>query len=260
MMAIAITYMMAFAGLRATVRVTSPGMKPRKTTVRLLVPLRKRFNALLDQSCLKRDAYLNEVLDVEVQRLDDEIRVPNSQRAREHIAAMLKQTGSMELVTLTLRSDLLDAIDSVCERKLICRDAFFNRLLYLLTASDEVIDQAFFWGDRRWRTDVWTECQHDGPFFRNVFSPLDQSIDPFWTIRAGIELISRERPKSGRLTPDGIYTRSLPPPGKGEDAGELKGLACYLHDASVPRTQANKKLQRMFEKYLDNSTTVRRKS
>lgn len=259
-MAIPITHMMSSAGIRSKLRVASPTMKTRKTTVRLLAPLRKRFDALLDQSCLKRDAYLNQVLEVEIPQLDSEIANPNSHEARRYVATMLKRVGQMQLVTLTLRSDLIDALDSVCERKMICRDAFFNRLLYLLTARDEVIDRAFFGGDSRWRSDVWTEYQHDGPFFQNVFSPLDQEIDPLWAVRAGIDLLRRERPKSEWVPPDGIYTRSLSMPGRGDDAPALRGLACYLPDTSVPRTSANRKLQRMFEKYLDDSTAVSRKA
>lgn len=236
-------------------------MKSRKTTVRILTPLRKKLDAALARACLKRDAYFNRVLEREIVELDREITTSNSSEAHAYISRSLKSLGPRDLVTLTLRDDLIAEIDSICERKLICRDAFFNRLLFLLTANDLYIDTAFFSKYEGWRADVWSECRNDGPFFRNVFTPLNPDIDPFWTIRAGLGLLADECRERRDLAPDGVYTAQLFA-FKWKGVVSLSGLSCYMHDALVPRTDASKAPDSEFTKFIadmDAKRTLSRK-
>src|SRR3546814_3810655 len=43
-----------------------------------------------------------------------------------------------------------------------------------------------------WSSDVCSS-DLDGPFFESGFYPLEAPVDPFWAIRAGLELRSEER-------------------------------------------------------------------
>lgn len=211
-----------------------------KTSVRIWQPLRKGFDKLLMKNGLKRDAYLNLVLAIEIPALDAEVKKANSPAARRHIAQRLKALNPQPLVTFKLRADLIRRLDRICADKRICRDAFFNRLLFLLTANPQTIDKVFFSGDGEWRTAVWSECKHDGPFFQRGFFPLTAEVNPFWAIRAGINLWNREPREADQITIDGIYEAPLWNPDGKSPFEELKGLSCYLSDHSVVGTAANR--------------------
>ncbi|QKE41965.1 MAG: hypothetical protein HO274_12140 [Ferrovum myxofaciens] len=131
------------------------------------------------------------------------------------------------------------------------RDAFFNRLFLLLAASPKVVNTLLFGnlGDE-WRTEVWTENKHDGPFFQNGFYPLEPMIDPFWAIRSGLEMYANDagledyiEPKSGKsirvkrdftgaVAPaDNLYTTIFEQKVRNND---LLGLSCYMPDWRIP--------------------------
>lgn len=221
-----------------------------KTSVRIWKPLRKGFDKLLARNGLKRDAFLNLVLAVEIPALDAEVKKANSPAARRYIAQRLKALHPQPLVTLRLRADLVRQLDRICADKRICRDAFFNRLLFLLTANRQTIDKIFFNGDGEWRTGVWSECKHDGPFFQRGFFPLTAEVNPFWAVRAGIELWNQESRKSDELLAiDSIYEAPLWNPDGKSQFEELKGLSCYLPDHSVVGTAANKEFYAMLEAF-----------
>ncbi|WP_029050343.1 hypothetical protein [Cupriavidus sp. amp6] len=107
-----------------------------------------------------------------------------------------------------------------------------------------------FGGESRWRADVWSEHKHDKAFFQNGFYPLEASIDPFWAIRAGLEMSATDAgledyldPKSdrkirvkrgltGAIAPaDSLYTTIFEQKVAGSD---LLGLSCYLPDWRIP--------------------------
>lgn len=214
-------------------------MKMQKTTVRLSGALKARLDVALTRACLKRDAYLNRVLEREIGEIDRELRTSNSPAALAYISLSLKRLGTRDLVTLTLRADLVEKLDDVCARKRVCRDAFFNRIVFLLTAPDWLIDGAFFPEFDDWRTEVWSECRNDGPSFVNTFSPLAPVIDPFWVIRAGLALYAEECKQRGDPPPEGLYTTSLFGRWRGRMV-PLWGLSCHMDDVLVPRTDASK--------------------
>lgn len=160
-----------------------------------------KLDTKLEAACLRRDAYLNKVLANELNYLDSEVSIPNSKAAHDFIA---KQLDNMDrkLVSLTLQGDIVERLNEICSRKRIVRDAFFNRLFLLLAASPKLIDRLIFPGEPEWRTEVWSEHGHDETFFQNGFYPLEQLIDPFWSIRAGIEIFSDDDSLSSYIEPE----------------------------------------------------------
>ena len=223
---------------------------PPKISVRIWEPLIKAFDGAIRESCLRRDAYLDKVLEVELPRLDAEVSIPNSPVAQAYIAAKL-DTLDRKLVSFTLRPDLVEQLNTVCERKRIVRDAFFNRLYLLLAAKNGVIDRLMFPGYDEWRTEVWSERRNDGPFFQNCFHPLRGEIDPLWAIRTGLEdaleglveipnphgegvlLVERDPFHGGVRPPQMVYTTPWKDQFKDVD---LSGLNCFLPDWDVPGT------------------------
>lgn len=237
---------------------------PRKISVKIWRPVIDKLTRKLDAACLRRDAYLNRVLETEISYLEHEVTRSNSEAARRFIADRIDHLDR-KLVSLSLNPDLIDRLDKVCSDKLIVRDAFFNRLLFLLAASPKVIDRVFFPGEAgQWRKDVWSENKHDGPFFQNVFYPLEPVIDPFWPIREGIDLyfsnvdsegFSVEEASRGgsgshdNWVPYRLYTAIL------NDAIfsdiDLYGLNCYLPDSHVPGHPEEAKRRRSLDELLE---------
>lgn len=196
----------------------------RKVSVRVWRPLARKLEDQMERACIRRDAYLNRVLEVELPELATELRVANTAAGRDFIATHLDRLDR-KLMTLTLQEHLVVRLDELAASLNFPRDAFVNRLLFLLVAEDEQIDRIFFDGDRSWRTEVWSERKHDGPFFRNVFKPLDPEIDPFWAIRAAVELIEAR----AHTPAASIY--GWPITGETYPGVDLYGLNCHWPDS-----------------------------
>lgn len=221
-----------------------------KISVKIWRPLIDKLDAKLEAACLRRDAYLNKVLDVELAQLDAEMSIPNSQASYDHIASRLDLLDR-KLVSLAISPEVAARVNEICSRKRIVRDSFFNRLFLMLAASPEAVDALMFSGyDGKWRSDVWIDAKHDGSFIKNGFNPLEASIDPFWAIRWGIDLMSDAEitedyvePSSGKTIKvlPGSMGRATPPSSfytiefnQKVSGNELAGLNCYLPDWRIP--------------------------
>lgn len=164
-----------------------------KTSVRIWVPLLKAFDDAIENSCLRRDAYLNRLIELEVEHLDREVAVPNSEAAFAYVSS-LQERIPRKLVSLALKPELTARVNAVCRTKRIVRDAFFNRL-FLLLAVPELFDQLYFGaqGDRwdvPWRDDVMAE--NKSLFSERALYPLLAPVDPFCAIRLGLDIYWRE--------------------------------------------------------------------
>ena len=112
---------------------------PPKISVKIWRPIIDKLDQKLDAACLRRDAYLNKVLENELPWLDSEVSLANSPAAQAFVAARLDQLDR-KLVSLTLRPELIEQLNDICQRKRIVRDAFFNRLFLLLALKPKGID------------------------------------------------------------------------------------------------------------------------
>jgi len=241
---------------------------PPKITVQIWRPVIDRLNKKIEAACLRRDAYLNRVLEVELPWLDSEVSIANSERAQKFLAEQL-DTLDRKIVSLALRPDLVEKLNEICRRKRIGRDTFFNRLFLLLAAQPKLIDRIFFSGDD-WRTEVWAECKHDGPFFQNVFYPLEAEIDPFWPLRTSLQLYAERtggedwtNPETGEVVKVSRSLAGEPQPitsvyaswqgftrGVFKDV-DLTGLNVYLPDSWVPGTDAAEREKKTLDDMLD---------
>lgn len=221
-----------------------------KISVQIWRPLIVRLDQKMTQACLRRDAYLAKVLEVEIAYLDSEVGIPNSPDSFDFVTQKLDLLDR-KLVSLALPHDLTARLNDVCARKLIVRDAFFNRLYLLLAASPRVIDRLLFDGfEDDWRRLVWSENKHDGPFFQNGFYPLEPDIDPFWALRNGLDYYSRElglerylEPTTGQdvMVSRGVAGELEPAPSVYSTVFNLKvsgndllGLSCHIPDHLIP--------------------------
>lgn len=248
-----------------TVGADTPGATT-KITVKIWRPLIAALDKKLDSACLRRDAYLAKLLNTEVPLLDNEVSLRNSGQAHAFISERL-DAMDRKLVSIALDAEIVQKLQDVCVRKNIVRDAFFNRLYLLLAAAPKYIDQLLFPDEDNWRAAVWSEYKHEGPFFESGFYPLNEPVDPFWAIRAGLEHFYAHTATDEYEVPDlGTrvkVVRSLtgevePLPGlhnilfeqKTADGADLLGLNCYMPDWSIPGHAAQRRHTVALEEFL----------
>jgi len=237
-----------------------------KISVKIWRPLIARFNEKVMTACLRRDLYLARVLAHELPYLDHEVSVPNSVAAQRFVDERLDGMDR-QLVSLALPPALTAILKDICIRKRIVRDAFFNRVFFLLAARPRVLDALLFPDNPDWRAEIWSEYRNDGPFFQNGFYPLEPEVNPFWALRTAFDVQAEEDksveyyvdPASGnevRVTRDitgavmpvpGIYSTVFTVP-KGQT--ELLGLSCFLPDSHIPGTPAAEALNSKLDELL----------
>lgn len=237
-----------------------------KISVKIWRPIIKKLDEKLDAACLRRDAYLSQLLAVELDHLDSEVSIPNTQASYDYVFEQL-DAFDRHIVSLALPQELTNRLNEICTRKKIVRDAFFNRLFLLLAAAPATIDKLLFadYADN-WRGDVWSEYKQEGPFFQNGFYPLEPMVDPFWAMRCAMTMYAKEskledyiEPTSGKTIQ---ITRDLaggPLPAESfytvvftQKAGsnDLRGFSCYLPDRDIPGHQAEKAYQAKLDDLL----------
>jgi hypothetical protein len=237
-----------------------------KISVKIWRPIIDKLDVKIATACLRRDAYLIKVLEVELDWLDQEVSIPNSPESYDYVFECLDRLDR-KLVSLALPSELTARLNEICKRKRIVRDAFFNRVFLLLAASPRVIDALLFGSVAdQWRTTVWSENKHDGPFFQNGFYPLEPTIDPFWALRNGLEMYAEDegledyleptsgntirvkRDFTGAVSPaDSLYTTVFEQKVRDND---LIGLSCFLPDWRIPGHEAEEEHRTKLDELL----------
>ena len=193
----------------------------KKISIRVWRTILDKLEKKMDAACLRRDAYLNKILAVELGYLDTEVAIANSIEAHAFVAKRFDQLDTKP-VSLTLRSDLVERLNDICARKRIVRDAFFNRLFLLLAATSKQLDHLLGL-DKKWREQLLRHYQGDY-LHEHTWYPIDEDLNPFREIR---DWINYERSDN-----EGIYTflwdTNLV---KNTD---LTGLNCYMSDERIP--------------------------
>src|SRR6266540_198985 len=181
--------------------------KASKITISVWRPVWSKLEKKLDEGCLKRDAYIGTLINRELDYLEQEMPIANSEDAESFIGKQLRALLDQNFTPLSiaLQPEVAKKLEKVCAEKRIVRDSFFNRLFLFLAFGPDMAGMLLFrgmWIDhdnskpRDWTKDIWSEYKHDGPFFENVFDPFLANQDPLWPIRACFELIEeRDRPE-----------------------------------------------------------------
>lgn len=238
-----------------------------KISVKIWRPIIDKLDDKLDAACLRRDAYLARLLATELDYLDAEVSLPNSKAAHDFTFERLDALDR-KLVSIALSPTLSDKLHEICTRKRIVRDAFFNRLFLLLAAAPKTIDTLFFPDEPKWRTQVWSEFKHDGPFFENGFYPLEAPVDPFWAIRAGLELFNAgagaedyQVPGTSEIVKVARSIEGDPEPLPAlhtiffeQKVGEhdLLGLNCFVPDWRIPGHEAERRRAKALDELLES--------
>ena len=191
-------------------------MNQTKMTVKIYEPLLKSFDDQMDLLCIKRDAFLNNMIKRETPNLAQELDGRRlSSNARRYISGSLKKMGT-RTVNVVVEKETADALKAVVDASNIVRDAFINRLIMFLRSADTVLD---YFGIPK------SIVPSD---FHDWYEPMPTSpmkameavfFDPLYYLRIAAE----ER------FDQGLYLLDMPE--------EFVGFACYLDDSSVPGTK-----------------------
>lgn len=205
-------------------------MDQTKITVKIYEPLLRDFDRQLDALFIKRDAFLNNMIKMEVQHLAADMEGKRmSTSAKRYVAGELKRLGTVQ-VNITVDKSTADDLNSVVEVSNIVRDAFINRLIMLLRSSHQLLTYLEL-------PEFITGSAYDSYVEPMPTSPLKAieavHSDPLFYLRVGCQ----ERHQTG------LYLLDLPP--------KLAGFACYLEDALVPGTDAHSQRQRDVDAMLE---------
>lgn len=205
-------------------------MSQTKITVKIYEPLLRDFDKQIDSLFIKRDAFLNSMIQGEVPHLASDLEGKRlSAKAKRYIAGELKRLGTVP-VNVVVDKSTADALNAVVESTNIVRDAFINRLIMLLRSSNPLLGY------------LELPLVITGSAFESSVDPMPTSpmkaieavhSDPLFYLRVAAE----ERHHTG------LYLIDLPP--------KLAGFACYLDESRVPGTEAYAQAQRDVQAMLD---------
>ena len=114
-------------------------MSQTKITVKIFEPLLKDFERQIEALFIKRDAFLNSVIQEEIKHLARDMQGKKlSSKANRYISGELKRLGAKQ-VNIVVDQSTADALNVVVKETNIVRDAFFNRLILLLRSDADFV-------------------------------------------------------------------------------------------------------------------------
>lgn len=213
-----------------------------KTSAKVWRPILEKLETKMSAACLRRDAYLSRVLEIELDHLEREVPTPNSDAARAFVAQKLEALPDRKLVSFALKPELVERLNEICTRKKIVRDAFFNRLLLLLAVAPKVLDRILGLSSQ-WREELLREYGNE-TFFQNFFEPIETDINPFWAIRDWID----EADASASEDSHGVHGLFI-----SSDCFkdvDLSGLNCYVADHNIPGHPDEVSYRKLLDEFL----------
>lgn len=179
-------------------------MEKSKIMITVLTPVMDRLNKKIEGLMLRRDSYLNSVLDSEIDCLEKEITNTNSEPARDYLLSQLKMMPTKS-ISIALDKKLIERIDTVCKKINVARDCWINRVLFFLAAEAPQL------------TVIGIDAhRHEELSINPLDAASDLIFDPFHDCRRWM------RERYGKT----FYEWELPK--------QLVGMECYINDQNVP--------------------------
>lgn len=189
-----------------------------KLTAKLYDPMYAVFDRRISDALIRRDAFLDLMIAQEIPHLREDLEGKQlSSAANRHISHSLKRLG-LKQVSIAVRHETAETLRAVVEEHNLVRDAFLNRLIALLRASDPLLKALGLPNRVRGGRRDGTEDMPTSPL-RSIEETLS---DPLHYLRAACQ----ERYGCG------LHLLEFP--------REYMGFSCYLGDDQVPSTQAYK--------------------
>jgi hypothetical protein len=196
----------------------NPVSRPTKITALLYAPVYKQFTQQLMSLPLKRDAFIELMIERELPHLREDLAGKvNSGKAKRYISGCLKRmgggkVGELKPLSIAVQKTTAQALRDLAQEHNFPRDAFINRLIALLRSTDDMLKDLDLP-----RTVRGVRGTEDMPI-----SPMEAFeatlYDPLYYLRTAC----RQRYGCG------LHLLDMP----------WQGFACYLPDDEVPGTEA----------------------
>ena len=106
-----------------------------KIMVSLVTPLIDRLNRQMEQIGIRRDAYLTQLLNFELNKLVIELGDKcNSEAGKKYLGMELQKLPKTS-VSIALNKSVIEKISYVCKKHNIDRDCLINRIIFFLSAE-----------------------------------------------------------------------------------------------------------------------------
>jgi len=151
-------------------------------TFSLLDNVHRDFELAIKQGCYSKKALLNQLLSIEIERLNDALPAPVDASVKSHIRAKqnrgeLKKSWKPQQVSLP--EALVNRVQEVCQSKGVVRDAFVNRMIFLATAKRSTVETCFSLHE-------FNTCDYfsgrDDRVYTSTMERLTESLDPLWRL------------------------------------------------------------------------------
>lgn len=204
-------------------------MAKTKITVKIQAKMFQGFEKQMDALHLKRDAFLDSVIQQEMKFLEEELGGKRqSPAARQYIAGELKRLGTRQ-VNIQVEQSTADKLNRIVSAGNLVRDALVNRLIMFLRSTPMVLKALGL-------PSHITGSEYDDYVEPMPTSPLAAmeavQSDPLYYIRSAIQ----ERHQVG------LYELLMPE--------KLIGFSCYLEDNMVPGTKAYLEAQEITDMFF----------
>ncbi|MDD5240589.1 MAG: hypothetical protein PHG47_02585 [Sulfuricella sp.] len=201
-------------------------MDQTKITVKVYKPLMTAFNDKLDKLHIKRDRFLNDMIQSEAKNLATDMEGKSlSPKAKRYI---INELGRLDTVPVNIGVDKITAnkLNEIIKESNMVRDAFINRLILFLLSPNAFLNTLELPLDV---TDpILKPCE---PLSTSPLQAIEQvSSDPLFYLRTAVK----------NLNETGLYLLNFPSP-------KWVGFSCYLDDFSVPGTEVSDLLKQLFE-------------
>ena len=111
----------------------------RKVTLKVFTPLLHEFESQLEIIHMKRDLFINHLIDCELPYLETDLHGKRlSTSAKRFMSRSLKRLGASQ-INVQLNSATAARLDEIADGTNLVRDSFINRLLYLSLGSDSLL-------------------------------------------------------------------------------------------------------------------------
>lgn len=196
-------------------------MEKSKILIQAVVPIMDRLNEKIKDLGLRRDVYLNSVLQTQAKALLEGLDgKTNSNISRDYLASQLRALP-IAPVSIVLGKDVIAAIDSACSSINVPRDCFVNRVFFFLAAEAKHLEAVGI--------SITTIMGHTKEDLHvNALDNAGAFLgDPFYELRRFME--------DYKTT---IYEWRF--------TGKVDGLNCFLEDEDVPGSKEYKNLEALF--------------
>jgi hypothetical protein len=141
--------------------------KPTKILVQVWPTVKVAIDRKLHDLHVKRDRYLSDLLDGEIDKLKDEVSFRTPDEARTKIKRRLQELKP-EAMTIALNQSVVDRMGKVLHQNNISRNAFINRVLFFLVAMPEHLRRL----DIRYKRNIDTLVNPLGEAWSTLHNPF----------------------------------------------------------------------------------------